>query len=303
MMSSINTRSGSNNAPSLSKPIKAKPATAPTLLNSPKSPSSSPAFKGLTQQSFHAELSKHTDVIITSLKCELTNTRNELLLKIQNIEQQLAENVKNINSAIFDLSQRVSSIEHVVTNSLTGEVSELRKRCDMLERKEFIADAVVFGIPQLPKENLTNIINTLCDNIKITPPMLKSSFRTKPRNRSDEPAAILHFASAGERNKMLRALSDFRKKNKRQLLLSDFGFDAGSRKMVFVNESLTPRNRSLLQLATRMKKEGKISTVYTKSGSVHVKFSNDGESMVVEDFDSLNAAAERHQSSRTTTNT
>lgn len=65
----------------------------------------------------------------------MDKTRKELLLKVHDIENQLSANINNINSAISNLSQRVDQIETNVNKVLSDEVSELQKRCDVLERK------------------------------------------------------------------------------------------------------------------------------------------------------------------------
>lgn len=247
----------------------------------------------LSIEILHQELKQHAESIIATFKEEMDKTRKELLLKVLSIQTTLTENIDSINSTITDLSQRTAEIEQKVNTALSGEISELRNRCDMIERKEFLTDAIVFGIPQLTDENLHNLYKKLCDTIEVIPPALKNVFRTKHRNNNDDPPVILQFTSVGERNKMLKALACYRKKTKRPISLRDIGLDSNNH--VFVNESLTPRNRTLLQHAVRMKKKGQLFSVHTYLGSVIVRSTVGGKSVAVADFDCLNAVAERCQ--------
>lgn len=151
----------------------------------------------------------------------------------------------------------------------------------------------------MPDENLKNIFNRLCYTLDLNPPALKNVFRTHRRNNTDDPPVILQFASVRERNTVLKAVAIYRKQSNRSLCLHDLGFE-GSNSKVFVNESLTQRNRSLLQHAVRMKKRKQLFAVYTKFGSVFIKISAKGESVAVDDLNSLCAAAERCQLSEDT---
>lgn len=50
---------------------------------------------------------------------------------------------------------------------------------------------------------------------------------------------------------------------------------------MFVNENLTPTARKIKAKAIDLKKEGKLSNVFSRSGVVHVKASNSDETFPI----------------------
>lgn len=107
--------------------------STPCQLDSPSSLPATPMHADLHLESLDVKFQRQTEAIIASFKEEMEKTRNEVLLRIIDIEQQLSEHVNKINSALSNLSQRADKIESDVNNVLKGEIADLQKRCDTLE--------------------------------------------------------------------------------------------------------------------------------------------------------------------------
>lgn len=67
---------------------------------------------------------------------------------------------------------------------------------------------------------------------------------------------------------------------KRDLRLKHIGLDSDHR--IYVNENLTVAARKLKVLALNLKRAGKLATVYTKRGVVHVKKTAEDSSVAIQ---------------------
>lgn len=261
------------------------------------------SLPAVTLVEMEQRLSKVTEEIVSRISAEMKSLRYDLTQRIALIEQNLAVHVKEIDKSLYDLHKRVEEMETHLAESQTlkREVADLQRRCESYEKREIAADAVLFGIPQLPGENVETIFHRLCHTIDCTPPTLKSAFRTQKQSKTYDSPIIFKFSSPQEKNSVLTSVALYRKRNNRQLCLQDVGINSAKNNNIYMHGSLTSRNRSFLQQAVRLKRRKQLFSVYTRFGSVFVKESVNGMTIQIENDETLNAiaAAGRNQEDAT----
>lgn len=281
-----------------SKAIPTKgPLSTPTQLNSPAPKPLASDNAALTLKVLEEHLTKHTDLLRHSLMEEISMFRNEIILKIEEIKDAWMQRFDELNVNMSTLTERITKLEehtNAVSHAHNAEVLALRQQINALERKEVVGDAVLFGIPELPDENLKHLFNRLCHTIDCKPPPLKNIFRARRRINSNTtvlttPSSIvLKFNSFQDRNAVLKAASNYRKLNNRELSLRDLGLELDN--SCYLNESVTKHTRLLLQSAITLKRKKQLFSAYTKFGSLYVKKFATGKSFLIESADDLHAA-------------
>ena len=137
------------------------------------------------------------------------------------------------------------------------------KSIDDLEqygRREMIE---IFGIPKLQHENCEEIIVKLADKINVH--LERSEIEACHRISAKEDAAII--VKLESRKLRERMMAREAKQILRNIKASDIGFEEVSNK-IFINESLTKRNKNLLRLAKIKKRDLNFKFVWTKNGSI-----------------------------------
>ena len=252
------------------------------------------------------------DDLLNRLTKDLQDLRTDFLKQLTTIENNLFALITEANTSVDALKDRVKILEsRLESESLTIVNDEdLQKRCDVYERREVSSDAVLLGIPELHNENITSIYNYICNAIECTPPPLNAAFRIKMRNKNSlhNSPIVLKFGAPHERNMVLKCIANFHKNNQRQLKLEDIGFkvqakkndddDTSQRNNIYLQASLTPRNRSYFKQAMRLKQNGLLFSVFTRSGSIFVKEREDSDSLLINNNAIMKALADK----ATTTN-
>ncbi|XP_055838637.1 uncharacterized protein LOC129906762 [Episyrphus balteatus] len=261
----------------------------------------------LTLSTLEERLNKHTSMIINRITSELSKIRSELFERIEQTVNIWTDKLNKVNTTITEIINRVECIEAKSFDALTlgldnklatasttitdlvrrvdiiegksadmrelgSKVSSLQQHIDESEKKEIAADAVLFGVPCLPEENLTLIFNRLCSTANCKPTSIKNIFRSRSRNSASpvSPPVIIKFACVQEKYSTLKSITVYRKKKQNnQLSLRDLGMD--SDKACFLNESLSKNTRTLLHHAIRMRNNHQLFNAYTKHGSVFIK--------------------------------
>lgn len=86
-----------------------------------------------------------------------------------------------------DIQYRIDVIEGTSVSvsdnldKINKEVTALQRQIESLEWKNTASDAVFFGIPQFPKENLKSLFHQFILSIDVRQPVLKDIFRTKTK--------------------------------------------------------------------------------------------------------------------------
>lgn len=216
-------------------------------------------------QSLNAELS--------SVQIALSGVKNDFT----NIQKQLTEKTNEL----FELKNKFLTT--------TDELNEVKCSLHTQENRLVACDAFLSGIPHSSDENLKSIFNSICHAIGIKPPTLQSIFRTRPKTNSNDTAIMVKFASAYERNYVLKSIAAFRKKTNRQLCLRDAGYSSDV--FIYLRESLSQQNKQLLQHALQLKKHKQLASVYTARGCVYVKRHHTESAVLIDCIDTLEGVA------------
>lgn len=244
----------------------------------------------LTLSPLEDRLSKQHEALIETLRTQIAKIRTDFLSTIADLEKTWAARFENVNSTLANVIGRVESIEaNAETKVLKEKLLDVNNHIDTLERKEIAADAVLFGVPVLDDENLESYINTLCNTINCTPPVIRNIFRAKSRSANNRrpPPIVVQFSKVHDRNSVLHAAAVHRKNQRRELCLHDAGINSDV--SCYINESLTKTNRALLQGAVRFKHSKQLFAVHTHKGSVFIKLTERGQSFPVKNSEALYA--------------
>lgn len=235
-------------------------------------------------------LQKHTDDTYARLSNDLNEMEKKLLTKIDN-------DIKLLQDRANDIEDRLASIEtdwHLVDQNVK-EIDQLKNRVSLLEQKnikepivkDISGDAIVFGIPYENCENLKTIFNKVCLSIDYMVPQIRDIFRVNNRSSTNKnTAVIVKFYSPFDRNRTLKAFSEFRRRTKGPVSLRLAGFDCDSAFRIY--ESLNYETRRLLQLAVKRKQEKKFWSAFSARGNVYVRLGKDTEPILVNNENSLN---------------
>lgn len=232
-------------------------------------------------------LQLHAENLFNKLSSELNAVQGKLVQKVTEIEREL----EVINERSNDIEDRIASIESDFSNIdslgkdiavLKAEISHLKssqRDCTVVDTS---SDAVIFGVPASDSENLKSIFNQVCRSIDFLSPQIRDIFRVRPKNsHSKGNVIIVKFYTPFDRNRTLKAFSDYRRHNKGVVSLRSAGFDIDSTFRIF--ESLDIFNRKILQLALRQKRERKFWSVFSTRGKVCVRVQRHSEVIVVPD--------------------
>lgn len=198
--------------------------------------------------------------IFTEIESKFNDFKNEVLKNVRIEIDELNKKVKELDSVNSQLMQLKSDVKLLNTKILQQENSAIA------------SDLRITGIPYTDTEDLNNIFDNICQALNTNTPHVKSIFRVKHfkniRNVADPPI-IVKLRSPFEKNRLIKTLAAFRRKNKSPLRLIHAGLQSDV--PFYVNENLTPHNYDIFKAALRLKKDKVLATAYTVRGIVYVK--------------------------------
>lgn len=247
---------------------------------------------------------------ITSVLCEMklmeerlqTNNEimfnrlsNELSLVETKLSNKIESEIKIIQERAKQLEDRIITIESELTivAKLSTEIEILKKELLATKTKQvnntvkdITSDAIIFGINFVEFENLKSIFNQVCRSIDYLPPQIRDIFRVKPKDPENKnTAVIVKFYTPFDRNRCLKAFSDYRKRSNGTVSMRSAGFNFDT---VFrIYESLDIENRKLLQKAVQYKRDGKLVSVFSARGKIFVRLQRKSEAVLVADEKAL----------------
>lgn len=230
------------------------------------------------------QMTKNSEILYQRIKVEISESEKRVVAAY---ELKLGVLTKQIN----DLTERVLMLETEKdrVTMLQREISVLKKESEKRENANVACDIRINGVPCIDGENIYNFYLKICQAVNINPPEIKSIYRLKNtrngRNNIDS-TIIVKFETPYSRNFFLRTISVFMRRNKEPLKLHILGFD--SNVPFYINENLTSTNYNLFLHAVRMKKEKRLTSVYTMRGVVYIKLIGSDDSRNISSIDDLN---------------
>lgn len=193
---------------------------------------------------------------------------------------------------LLDINHRVTKLETVADDiiSLTDEVKMLKTQLQRQENSLIASDLRINGIPFMDNENLFDIFNSICGQLKINTPAIKSIYRLQNYNNkhnaySPDAVIMVKLFSPYGKNFVLKSVSSFRKTKNSPLLLNLIGFN--SDRPFYVNENLTSSNHKILKSATARKKTKQLYSAYTMRGLVYVKLDKNEKPIRIDSAEEL----------------
>lgn len=267
-------------------------------LGSPKTPTlseygvSSSRLLALMDRKF----AKQNEIISTQISAQIT-------LKLEQMQQQilseLGSKIDGLRNELCTVTERVCKLEDEVSNVhiLKSEVAALKTQMAKYENTTVACDLRLNGVPYEKNENLMSIFQTLCNTMQIAPPRVVNMFRVnRVKNNQNnnnnninrtytDGTILIKVATPSDKNFLLKTIAIY-KRNKGDLLrLHDAGFNSDM--PIYMNESLTKTNHSILQLAVRMKRQKKLYSVFTLRGLINVKLNENDTSVCIDSIEKL----------------
>lgn len=193
---------------------------------------------------------------------------------------------------ILNVTQRVTKLESVADDIVTlkDEVSKLKTQLQRQENSLIASDLRINGIPYRREEDLYGVFTTICNNLNVNTPAVKSiyrlqNFNNKHKDNSPNAVIMVKLLSPYDKNFILKSIANFRKRNKTPLLLRHIGENCD--RPFYINENLTSLNFKILQSAVGLKKAKRLKSVFTLRGLVYIKFNSDEEPVRIDSMENL----------------
>ena len=220
--------------------------------------------------------------LVEYLDARLKENTDYLVKKMEDFKQCI------IDEFYTRLNVVVNELEDVISTQ-DAALTALKKHVLKHENLSVASDLRIDGTPFEANENLYDIFNNICHAIGITPPIVKSIFRIKPRNQNTrtqtDKTIIVKLYTPTDKNNLLYNASKFRRNNNCTLSLRHAGFQ--SDEPIYVNENLTKANHNILKAALQLKQKNQLHAAYTHRGLVYVKKSQRAKSQCIKSIDSL----------------
>lgn len=203
---------------------------------------------------------------IHDVNIKIDTVKTELQCDIKAVRDEYAAKFSQHDTALASLHERVDIV--------TQKIGALGNRNEL----------IISGIPYRTGENLDSMLKAIGRHLQVkeTSTLMAESRRMISGRNSDTTGLIVvEFAIRATRDEFYSAYL-----RKRDLKLRHIGLDSDRR--IYINESLTIEARKLKSRALHLKKEGRLTSVYTKQGVLYVKPATNESSVVIQSERDLN---------------
>lgn len=224
------------------------------------------------------------DELLNRMRQMFDDTNTKIEVNIENCKRELQTEIGILREDMQQMNTDFSSEVRRLTDSvisIRNDVQINKERILVVERRN---DLLLSGVPFQPSENLMDyflkIANALGYAEGNAPQVYAKRLAKPPIAVGATPLIVLQFG-------FKLARDDFynRYLSSRNLSLTHLGFDVNKR--IFLNENLTEEARKIKSLAVKLKKAGKLFSVFTRDGAIHVKSSADAAVQRINSVDQL----------------
>lgn len=212
-----------------------------------------------------------TRMIIKNFREDINNQINSIKI---NLDRKLTALQQDVHSLKTDYAVKFSN-QDATLSQLNERVDQIMHTAAALENRN---ELIISGIPYVSGENLDTHFEAMCRTLELSEcsssSPLVNSRRIKTGQNESDSLICLEFAFQAERDKFFSAYL-----RKRNLTLRHLGL--GSNRRVYINEHLTAEARKVKSAALRLKRAGKLTSVYSRGGVVHVRRSERGPPVAV----------------------
>lgn len=238
--------------------------------------------RGASQQTTkEMSVAELANLMTTQLSSLRQNTKED----INKLGEKLTVQMENMK---VDLSADIEKLREECNRSMGDLTAKVDKnKADFSHALEVVTrtdDLIVNGVPFTCGEDLTRYFHAWCNALGYKeneyPLVVIRRLSSKKLENGAVAVILIQFAFTVHRNEFYS-----RYMRTRKLSLSMIGFSVDKR--VFVNENLGPTARDIRSKALKLRKEGKLRSVFTKNGTVYIKRSLDDHDVAVSSIDDL----------------
>ena len=175
------------------------------------------------------------------------------------------------------LKEEHASLKAQVLSS-ANDLKSVQKSLNDLEQYTRRDSVEIRGIPlpeESQEEDTNEIVLQLSQKMGIPLERKDISVSHRIRSRSSvDPAIIVKFVRREVRERLYRA-----RKRLKSITTADFGFSV--EKKIFINESLTPKNKELFKDCLRFKKDNSFKFLWTNAGKIFLRRNADSPVILI----------------------
>lgn len=224
------------------------------------------------------------DELLLRMERMFENTNTRIEASVENCKRDLQTEINTLRAEVQQIKTECSSEIRSLSDTVKEVANDVRSNKQRILVGERINDLLLSGVPYNSSEDLlshvSKIANALGFDEANVPLIYAKRLARSPIAAGATPPIILQFAFKLARDEFYsRYLSS------RNLSLAHLGFDVDKR--IFINENLTEEMRRVKALAVKMKKSGKLVSVYTRNGTVFIKTSQNAAAKPIFSEDKL----------------
>lgn len=232
-----------------------------------------------------AELAKRIDAIEANFNNETDRLAHDVFGKVLLRMQSSGIDVKELKSEIDDLKQSMEILNGIVetlrsekevlaadNKRLLNENNLLSKKVQELEQYSRINNVEIKGIPCTQGEDCVAILQKVGDTVgcPLVPSDLDIVHRV-PTKVKEKKNVVARFCSRSKKNEFIS------KARKAKLCLGDLGISSAINSPVYVNDRLTPTNKSLFTKALTLKKANNWKFLWTENCAIKARKTTDSQ--------------------------
>lgn len=210
----------------------------------------------------NAKIEQKIEFINNAVVCEISNLRDE----VQQLKADYGRDIERLNEA-----QAIVELD-------------VQKNKDAVNRLLKSNDLILTGVPFSPTENTDGVVQKVAVALGYCetdyPLVHTKRLARAPIVTGSSPPILIQFAFGASRDEFFQ-----RYFSRRNLNLTQLGYEVDRR--IYINENLTESARRIKGIALKLKNCGKIHHVYSKSGTIFVKPTEDVPALPIHFVDQL----------------
>lgn len=222
------------------------------------------------QQRLDAETERTTEAVFGRLLLKM-QTSGVDILELKKQVDELVSSLEHMNSLVEDLRSENASL--VADNkALRSENSALTEKVADLEQYSRMNNVEIKGVPCTQGEDCVAIMQTIGEKIECPlEPLDIDVVHRVPTRLENRKNIIARFCSRAKKSEFISQA------RKAKLCLSDIGVLASPDTPVYINDHLTPGNKTLFAKALTLKKEKKWMFLWTDNCQIKARKTTDSK--------------------------
>ena len=181
---------------------------------------------------------------------------------------------------------------NAVIDALTETIAEQQKTINELEQYSRKNCINITGVKEKERESVRKLTKDIgrAVGVNLTDGDIDTAHRLgRPADGKDRPL-IVKFTTFDKRQELYQA----RRKLRAASAAVDSSLSDAELRQIFVSDSLTKANRSVMYAARQLKTDGKIAAAWTDAGRMKIRIAADGPTRIVRGLDDLRSIDPDH---------